>query len=1113
MVGLRHLRSLKADRGIGYEIEMTGTRNPMSLFRQDSRERNAISVAAVFALLIFPSAQSAFSQSSALSVTHLTVEDGLSEGAVTKILQDRFGFMWVGTQDGLNKYDGHSFVVYRHDPLDSASLADNSVSALLEDRDGNIWVGTISGELDKFDRDKGLFLHFGKTVVANEAGDRCVVSSLQEDRSGSLWIGTLGGGVQRFEPETDRWRIYTHREGDANSLSHNSVWKVFRSLSGDMWFGTYDGLCLYDSSGDSFTSYTLAEHGKSLASTFNSIAESTSGTLWCGAWGSGLYRFDMKKRTFSPFHSLVDAASGSPADKIWSLCFDRMGALWIATETCGLFKLEGTAVAQYRREPNDPKSLNSDDVMTLCADRSGNLWIGTNGRGLDRYSHTTQQFKKYSHLASNPNSLSDNNVWAFLEDRQGNLWIGLNGGGLDMIVRGSSNVTHISCGPSSSSGLTSKNITALLEDRKGSLWVGTLDAGLFRSDNGGRRFNRYQYNSNDQRSIGSNCIMSLYEDSDETLWVGTYGGGLNQFDNSRGKFRRYQTDAKNPKSIGQNTIITIRGARGGGLWLGTMMNGIDKFQNGEFTHYRNDPSNPNTLSHNRILTLLEDTTGVLWIGTAGGGLNRWDVFHDKFERFSLQNGLPNTTVYGILQDARGNLWMSTNKGLSRLDVERKEFHNYEASDGLQGNEFNQGAYLRTRSGAFLFGGPDGFNWFHPDSMQKVQPVPPVALTSFVVQGKSYHLGQDFAKVSNIRLNYDQNFFSIEFAALDYGSSLRSHYAHMLEGFDREWVHAGNRNIAEYTNVSPGTYTLRLAASNGDGAWNWDGQTVTITVVPPPWKTWWAYLAYVAATAFSGSWFFYSKSKRHARALHDHKMRLDERTQQLEQEQSINANLRRAEEQIGAALKEKEILLREIHHRVKNNLQVIGSLLNIQARRVTDKNAQDVLRESQGRVRSMALIHENLYQSESLALIDFGDYARRLVPQLCQAYAVHDVELDIRLDNVALTIESAIPCGLIINELVTNSLRHAFADSTDNDKKKLFVSLTSDESREYTLTLGDNGKGIPPDIDLEHTTTLGMQLIHTLVRQLNGRLTIDRAKGTSVTVTFREQTRHKERHNS
>jgi len=513
----------------------------------------------------------------------------------------------------------------------------------------------------------------------------------------------------------------------------------------------------------------------------------------------------------------------------------------------------------YLYNPNDLNSLSNDLILSLLKDDAGNLWIGTDGGGLSRINWETgkaAKFKHYKHNPNNPNSLIHNGVWSFWEDtsRSNNiLWIGTENG-LSKLDRKTGIFINILLNPDDPSSLMNE-ILPILRDRAGSLWIGTGE-GLFRIDQDNRvkrRLVHFKHDPNDPFSLDDNIIWSIIEDRDGSLWIGTGFGTINKFDRKTGKFYHFsppQTDSVRYTFNGIRKIYQPRFGGDGVFWIATFMGGLLRFDktSGQFTHYAHDLGNPRSLSNNSVLTIYEDTADsgrFLWIGTLGGGLNKFDAGKNEFTHFTIEDGLADNTVWGILGDNNGCLWLSTNQGLSKFDPQTGAFRNYDVNDGLQSNEFNQGAYFKSgKTGELFFGGINGFNVFHPDSLIDNPHIPPIVITDFKVFNESVSLNDILSMTQEIKLSYQQNFFSFEFAALDYSNPAKNQYAYKLEGLDADWLYSGTRRFASYTNVDPGEYIFRIKGSNNDGLWNEEGSSVKIIITPPFWKTAWAYALYI-----------------------------------------------------------------------------------------------------------------------------------------------------------------------------------------------------------------------------------------------------------------------------
>jgi ligand-binding sensor domain-containing protein/serine phosphatase RsbU (regulator of sigma subunit) len=738
---------------------------------------------------------------------HLTVKDGLSQSGVTCIFQDHQGFMWFGTQDGLNRYDGYTFTVFKHDPTDPKSLNENFISLIAEDKDKTLWIGTLNNPktLNKFDRVTETFAQRDRDSVDLKGVPKSAVFSSYEDPSGVQWSGTIGGGVTRFNPRTGDKRAYKHDAANPNSLLDDRVYSVYGDRSGIIWIGTKSGLNKFNPATETFVHYKRQDNDpESLSDDWVwPILEDQSGTLWVGTVRGGLNRFNRQTGKFTHYKHKASNPNSLSDDYVLSLYQDRSGVLWIGTSNEGLNRFHPALrpFAHFTTDPSNPQSLVHSAVRTICVDAKGVSWIGTEG-GLDRFDRTRGTFQHYTHSPSNPKSLSDNFIVCLYTDRTNALWVGTFSNGLDRFDEPQQTFKHYRHDPANPKSLSDNRVYALCEDRSGTLWVGTYGRGLNRFDKATQTFARFEHSDSIAHSLSANRVLAIHEDRTGTLWVGTFGGGLNRFE------RETQT----------------------------------------FTHFTHDAANANSLSDNNVLAIHEDRAGVLWIGTVGG-LNRFDPRTEHFERFREKDGLPNDVIFGILEDNSGNLWLSTNNGLSKFNPQNNTFRNYDYDDGLQANEFNQNAYGKNAlTGEMYFGGSNGFNVFHPDSVNDNPFVPPIVFSAFRrynsddVEGKPID-ESGIPSRREIALTYKDNIAIFEFAALNYHNTFKNRYAYKLEGFSENWIQLGSERRATFTNLDPGEYTLRVNGSNNDGVWNNEGIALKLMVTPPWWKTRWAYSVY------------------------------------------------------------------------------------------------------------------------------------------------------------------------------------------------------------------------------------------------------------------------------
>ncbi len=801
----------------------------------------------------------------------VSVEEGLSQVHVTCILQDSKGFMWIGTKDGLNRYDGYDFKIYRPNPDDPASLSDNYVLSILEDRQGLLWIGTNGGGLNAFDRTTERFIHYRHDPNDPKSLSNNLVYAIYQDREGLLWVGSTGG-LDALEPDGG-FRHYRHDPNDPGSLAANDVRCIFQDSRGDLWVGTMDGLNLLDRRSGTFRHYRHdPSDPQSLSnSSVLAIHETRDGQIWVGSMAglNAMVRDPAQGRVSFRRYRHDPADPHSLGNDVIRALHERDGLLWVGT-TGGLdiFHPGEGRFAHNRHDPLDPRSLGYDRIWSIYEDRAGLMWLGTSGDGLNVFD-PSRRFEYFGHHPNSPFGLSDTKVYAIHRDKQGVLWVGGDGFGLDALIPNgpTRNIRH---DPNDPDSLTHDSVQCLHESAGGLLWIGayqglhSLDLHRFQQTGEIGPLRRYRRDPANPDSIADERIRRFYQHprrDPNTLWIGTTGG-LAALEINSGRFRHYRHDPSDPESLSHDVVGPIHEGpdeRGRALWVGSEDGGLNLFhiESGRFERFRHDPDKPQSLSNDRILCLLPDPVRpdqILWIGTRGGGLNALDIRNRQFISYRQKDGLPNDTVYAVVSDGRGFLWLSTNMGLSKFDPRAQTFKNFNAGDGLQGNEFNTGAYFKDARGKLYFGGMNGLTAFMPEDIVDLTLAPKVAITEFLLFNKPpplHHadkrspLKTAISETRALTLSHKQNVLTFKFAALDFADPSKNRYRYKLEGFDASWLQADARGrAATYTNLDAASYRFRVQGSNRDGVWNEEEAVVELTVLPPPWATWWAYSLYL-----------------------------------------------------------------------------------------------------------------------------------------------------------------------------------------------------------------------------------------------------------------------------
>jgi diguanylate cyclase (GGDEF)-like protein len=823
------------------------------LFQRAARATIKAMVAALL-LIVAQSATAGVAEDN-VRFSRLSLDDGLSQSSVNCIAQDSQGMMWFGTQDGLNQFDGYSFNIFKHDPLDPGSLSHNFIWALHQARDGSLWIGTEGGGLERWNPIDDSFFHYRHDPADQRTIGNDIVRSIAEDSEGLLWVGTELG-ISRLDPEDGSFTHFRHDEERPDSLSNDKVRSVFVDSRSNIWIGTEGGgLDQWDPDGGGFKHY---RHDPALPHSLGndrvrSIHEDRRGFLWVGTYEGGLSRLDPDTGLFTRYMNDPHNGASLSHDRVRALFLDSEGTLWVGTDQ-GLNRRLPTEdkFIVYRHNPADPFSLSNDRVLSLFQDRGGLLWVATQA-GLNRWNPTLGSFTHYKQDGQADSTLSSNLITALAQEESGSLWIGSYGGGVDLLDREKQSYTHYRHDPSDPHSLSDDRVMSLLRDSRGDIWVGTLEGGLNHMAEGSGKFEVFRHDPDNARSLSTNGVTSIHEDRSGKIWVGTYRGGLHRFDPASGSFERFRHDPDDPGSLSHDRVMVVSSDSKGYIWVGTAGGGLNRLdpRTGKIHRFRHDPENPTSLSSDVIWTIHEARDGVLWIGTQSGGLNGWDperrrALEPVFRVYTERDGLPNAFIYGILEDGEGKLWLSSNKGIAKFDPKAETFVNYDSTHGLQSDEFNFGAYHRGPRGEMFFGGNNGFNLFHPSRIQQNPHIPPVVLTGIHKFNEKVVFDRPVWDVERIELGHRDDVVSFDFAALDFSAPRKNRYAYKLEGFDKNWIELGNMRRATYTNLDPGEYTFRVKGSNNDGQWNEEGASIRVKVLPPPWKTWWAYSLYAVA---------------------------------------------------------------------------------------------------------------------------------------------------------------------------------------------------------------------------------------------------------------------------
>jgi PAS domain S-box-containing protein len=818
-------------------------------------------------MLFLISLYSVDAQPKYIQFRHLTTDNGLSQSWVHSIIQDKYGFIWMASEDGLNRYDGNSFRIYKNNIRDQYSISNNGILALFENSNGDLWIGTRKG-LNLYDRKKDKFIRYPRWSER--------ITSIAEDKNKILWVGTEVG-LYTLDLKNDSINTYSS-PGDLsrNSVSRfvgGQILKIYVDSRNNVWIGSYNGLHLYVRKDNSFINYYHDERNPNSISSdiIRPILEDNAGRLWIGtSAGLDLLTNNQEfspKGIFKHYQNIIDDKKSISMGPVMALFEDDKSNLWIGIQNGGLdvinletYNKNTASFTHFKNDPKKENSLSNNSIYSIIQDNQGNIWISTFGKGLNIINPLGDRFIHYKSESGDKNSLSNNQVNTFLEDNDF-LWIGTEGG-LNRYNKKDDTFKQYLHDPLNKQSIGSNAVWAICKDKKGNLWVGTWGGGLNRFDYKNETFEHYYNDPKDTNSIGSNNIFSIFEDSRGNLWIGTMGGGLNMFDYKNNRFVRY---TESNSHLYTNYVPSIIETKSGDLWLSNESS-FERFniKTKEFENFIHSDNDSTSLSSNKAISIYEDSKENLWMGT-DAGLNLFNKATKGFKCYRIEDGLPDNSIYSMVEDNYGNLWISTDRGLSKfinainLPV-KPEFRNYGYEDGLQGNEFCSRSGCKGSDGKLYFGGSNGFNVFDPEKIIENTYIPPIVITGFNIFNKPELLGErginkDLDSTEDLVLSYKQSVFSFEFAALNYISSSKNQYAYKMEGFDEDWNYVGTKHAATYTNLDPGEYIFRVKGSNNDGVWNEKGIALPIIITPPFWETIWFRLIILAALAVIVFWIY------------------------------------------------------------------------------------------------------------------------------------------------------------------------------------------------------------------------------------------------------------------
>jgi len=808
--------------------------------------------------------------------------EGLSQSVVNCLYQDSRGFIWAGTQNGLNKFNGYTFEVYSYNPSDTNSLSNNWIYSIAEDRGGDLWICTKSG-LNRFIRKENRFqrIHYANGYprdVINYPYDAIVSSD------GKILINTPPV-LTIYDPGKETFTHFTSTLEYDSSVKDNRI-PLLEDTNGLIWMGSTRGLTCFDRKSKTFRFFP-ADPGRKNAISDNTVTalfEDHRGDVWAGT-ANGLNRYDKKTGLFTAYYHEPGNPFSLSHNFIRSVVEDNRGNFWIGTEGGGLNKLSFVKEDQpfFEDFTSENNQLSHNIVNSLFIDRSENLWVGTL-QGISKTDLKKHKFNLYRRSDS-PYSVDflGNVIASIYKDREGILWIGNWGQGLNLFDRRTGHVEHYSTRQEGNQRLTNDFVHVVFGDKDHRIWIGTRD-GIFIFDQGKHRFLRMNayFKNNRLPDLKGVRIFMIIQDRVGNYWIGTQNG-LYRVSTLNGTSEHFSEQADESHRISSNLVYSLLEDRDGFIWIATL-NGLDAYDphSGKLSHFRKTEGSSNALCDNFVISLCEDHTGAIWIGTSTY-VNRFTKKDSLFTYFSQESGLPNNRIFEILEDGLHNIWFATGNGLSRFDSVSQTFRTYTVQEGLQGPEFNLRASFRSEDGEMFFGGMNGFNSFYPDSIRDNPFIPPIVFTSFYTIIGGIKKFRDVRDTQEVVLDYNENTFTMEFAALEYTNPGNNRYAYRLEGVSDEWIDLGNRRFVPFTNLPAGEYRFTVRGCNNDGKWNETGKSLCIVIHPPWWRSWPAYVAYFVFLVILVILYIKWRERNLIRQRTVLEEKVEERTYQIEQQ--------------------------------------------------------------------------------------------------------------------------------------------------------------------------------------------------------------------------------------
>lgn len=986
-----------------------------------------------------------------LQLKQLTTDHGLSSSSIVSMLQDHNGFMWIGTTEGLNRYDGNTFKVYKQDLSDASSLPDNLVISLLQDNENRIFIGTNAG-LSLYDADHDCFINYKNDSSSCLYGLAFQGRDIEKGPNNSLYVAT-NIGLLHFSPNQNTYE-FINLPIEFTQEKKVLIDALCIDRTGKLWIGTKKGLLMRSTDGKSIVRIDKGVDGSKFSKVrFNRIVEDKKGTIWASSYHNGLFKVEEFPGSYFQLvnyrHEPGDPTSISK-NRLLSLHVDCQNHLWIGAENDGIFLYieEEENFKQFLSSDTDPLYTHTYSVESLYEDISGNLWIGTFAHGVNITSKNSDAIVAYKRFKGGDLSITNNMVNAFSEDVYGKIWVGTDGGGLNILDKETGLFTNLN---TSNSDLPNDYILSILEEKNNEIWMSTWGSGLMCYN---RLSNTFTSFNKENSAIPDNNIFCLTRGKEADFWLSTYGNGLVRF-YENGKVEQYST--ANSK-INDNYVNTVSVTSWGEMYVGTR-SGLQTF-NPKTKKFRDIPlveKESETLSTLHVYDILVESDTSVWVATLLG-LNHLNPVTGKNMKYTMENGLPSNVVRGILKDKLGDLWFSTTGGICRYRINEDKYSVFTKADGLQSNEFRPRSAWLDKEGDLYFGGVNGFSIIHPKRIISNSKIPDVRITGldlFNQPAKEEDIGAPLNhilyKSKELKLNHNQSVLTFHFGVLDYTQSEKNQHAYLLENFDNDWTNCGSRREVTYTNLDPGKYVLRIKGANNDGVWNEEGTHLHITVVPPWWASWWFKLAvvfFIAASAFVTYYVRVSALERQKELL---EQTVEKRTRELAE---INST--------------KDKLFSIVAHDLRSPFNAILGFTNLLYDNFDSfdtETTRTIMRDLKTSTENAFVLLENLLswsQSQQNQIkfkpkkIALENYFPKILEEFETLLKRKNIEIQYQIAKKKTNVYADLNMlSLILRNLITNAVKYSNAGG------KVSVQASVDKTGWVTFCVSDQGIGIAP----------------------------------------------------